>query len=520
RAVFDEVKAKGNNENADKYKQKEGESERLRERGRGRGRRDREGIGRGRGRDRYKYKDIDKDKDKRRDRNQRKKHDLKMAEKSSVCESDKDKQQKKEDDEKKSKECNSTKKDAKKKIGDDKDENEMDVEKGPAIPVDSLVARAREVNKENVVSLLKEFSYLSQCYSYIRKKMGFSRHYAPRQHRSNTALASRRPFKNNGQRAYMTATEPTEAVMIPAEAKHIIAENAPLEDVLWWYEELHSVEAEAEVLNRLQNTLEHEDHVVFSPESQRSNYGKIMERLLSFRQQKFSFVDTLIIHAEKLLKSLRVPKSANLRCAVLGDASGSMEVAIKSASIIASLLSVALDADLTFFNSNPFPPPVTPRNVKQTIEVVEKVEARGGTSMASALNKYYENKQIIDLFILVSDEGENEKYNGHWFHELFQKYLNEVNSNCKLFLVSFVKVGENGKIMQRLRSVNLTCKQFRLHPKYPDTSKFDSLLGMITLTLSVIQESFDTLLDFIVYNHGYSKTDGALVADVIFSYIK
>jgi len=259
---------------------------------------------------------------------------------------------------------------------------------------------------------------------------------------------------------------------------------------------------------------------VFSPDSARSNYGKIMERLLSFRQQKRSFAEAMIPHAEKLLKSLRVPKSSNLRCAVLGDASGSMEVAIKSSSIIASLLSVALDADLTFFSDQPFPPPVVPRNVVQTIEVVEKVEARGGTCMASALHKYYQEKQVIDLFILVSDEGENEKYNGYWFHELFNRYLNEVNNQCKLFLVSFVKVGEDGTIMQRLRSANLTCKQFRLHPEHPDTSKFDGLLGMITLTLSVMQEKYETLLDLLIAKHGYSRIQGDLVADVIFSYIK
>ena len=39
---------------------------------------------------------------------------------------------------------------------------------------------------------------------------------------------------------------------IPAEAKHILSEHAPLETVLWWYEELHSAEVEMEVVDRLQ----------------------------------------------------------------------------------------------------------------------------------------------------------------------------------------------------------------------------------------------------------------------------
>ena len=41
---------------------------------------------------------------------------------------------------------------------------------------------------------------------------------------------------------------------IPVEAKDILSEHAPLETVLWWYEELHSAEVEMEVADRLQTT--------------------------------------------------------------------------------------------------------------------------------------------------------------------------------------------------------------------------------------------------------------------------
>eukprot|EP01083_Nonionella_stella_P275339 935054_1 len=84
---------------------------------------------------------------------------------------------------------------------------------------------------------------------------------------------------------------------IPPEAKHILAENAPLEDVLWWYDELHSVEVEMEVMQRLKDSLERKENI-FNDDSQRSNYGKLMERLLLFREQKYKFVPFLTNHAQ------------------------------------------------------------------------------------------------------------------------------------------------------------------------------------------------------------------------------
>eukprot|EP01083_Nonionella_stella_P237588 833339_1 len=165
---------------------------------------------------------------------------------------------------------------------------------------------------------------------------------------------------------------------IPAEAKHILAENAPLEDVLWWYDELHSVEVEMEVMERLKESYEKKQNI-FNDDSPRSNYGKLMERILLFRQEKYKFVPFLTQHAQLRLSKVKFDelndKNSFIRCAVLGDASGSMEVAIKSSCIIASLLSVALSADLKFFNSNVFDPPVIPRNVNETIEVVNKIDA-------------------------------------------------------------------------------------------------------------------------------------------------
>ena len=50
---------------------------------------------------------------------------------------------------------------------------------------------------------------------------------------------------------------------------------------------------------------------------------------------------------------------------VIGDKSGSMEVAIKTSNIIASLLTKMANADLVFFDSENVLPPFIPKNVKE-----------------------------------------------------------------------------------------------------------------------------------------------------------
>eukprot|EP00485_Elphidium_margaritaceum_P010995 CAMPEP_0202698592 /NCGR_PEP_ID=MMETSP1385-20130828/11867_1 /ASSEMBLY_ACC=CAM_ASM_000861 /TAXON_ID=933848 /ORGANISM="Elphidium margaritaceum" /LENGTH=839 /DNA_ID=CAMNT_0049355345 /DNA_START=73 /DNA_END=2592 /DNA_ORIENTATION=+ len=312
---------------------------------------------------------------------------------------------------------------------------------------------------------------------------------------------------------------------IPSEAKHILAENAPLEDILWWYDELHSMEVEMEVLERLKESFE-QGRAIFSADSPRSNYGKLMERILSFREQKYKFVPHLISHAQLRLSNVRIEELSDeescVRCAVLGDASGSMEVAIRSSCIIASLLSVALSADLKFFHSQVFDPPVVPRDVQQTVEVVDKIAARGGTCMASALYPYLQHRVKIDLFILVSDEGENEKYNGQYFSALWKTYVNSVNPKAQLFLVSFLQVGEEGLIMQRLKEKHVdekTVTQFRLHPENPDTSKFNALLGMVALLLSGMKEGFYTIAEILTGYEGFTDLTAKTVANCICSYL-
>jgi len=259
-----------------------------------------------------------------------------------------------------------------------------------------------------------------------------------------------------------------------------LATLAPLEDLLWFYEELESKDVE----NIIEKRLKAGERI---KESSRSSYGKLMERILLFRERQVRFAPLLLPYAEEKLASIHIPHAQTV-VAVLGDSSGSMQVAVKCAATLGSLLCAVLKADLSFFHTVSFAPPVVPRTVKQVLEVVEKVKADGGTSMAAALYPFYMRKQRVDLFVLVSDEGENTEYDNHLFAGLFKKYQAEVHPTSKVILVSFLKVGEIGVIKQRLEEVGIDALQFRLDGDRPDTSKFDSLLGLISLETEQFQE--------------------------------
>merc|ERR1719361_2778026 len=95
-------------------------------------------------------------------------------------------------------------------------------------------------------------------------------------------------------------------------------------------------------------------------------------------------------------------------------------------------------------------------------------------------------------------------------HHCLKKYKNEINPKAQLFLVSFLKVGDDGIIMTRLKEkhVDERCiKQFRLHPENPDTSKFNALLGMVALLISAMKEHFYVIAEIIRKNEDIQKNE-------------
>lgn len=387
---------------------------------------------------------------------------------------------------------------------------------GSPPPAGSFLTEARNLTRDTLDAALLRCPRLANFYSYIRTQlhdadekrdaaqkekltnivnMGFSRSEARAGMRAMPAGASVDAIvewivEHKAQIAAVAADEGEGEGWLTAAAKAVLAAKAPLETVIWWYHELACPGAEAAVAERLRKS-----EPLESSHGVRVNYGKLMERLLSLRSQNSILAPLLLPYAQHELADIHFRGADKLRVAVMGDASGSMERAIQSATILASLLSAVLHAELCFFNSEMFLPPIVPRDASQVIQVVETVKAAGSTSMAAALWPFYERKVPLDMIILVSDEGENTNYNGHMFAQLYQKYLQDVCASTKVFLVSFLAVGANGAISKSMDDLKLSFKQFRLDPQLPDTSKFDSILGLISLETADWQKRFDALED-------------------------
>ena len=98
---------------------------------------------------------------------------------------------------------------------------------------------------------------------------------------------------------------------------------------------------------------------------------------------------------------------------VMGDRSGSMDIAIRTSTIIASLLTAITNARLVFFNTQNMEPDRMPSNIEEVLEMAVSIEADAATSPAASLYPFYEKKEVVKTFIIVTDEEENEPFEGY-----------------------------------------------------------------------------------------------------------
>ena len=77
-------------------------------------------------------------------------------------------------------------------------------------------------------------------------------------------------------------------------------------------------------------------------------------------------------------------------------------------------------------------PVVQPRNARQVVEVAQCTRAKGSTCPAAALRRFHSARKRIDLFIMVSDEQENQTSEGREFAELFTEYRAAVHPTAQV----------------------------------------------------------------------------------------
>eukprot|EP01125_Pyxidicula_operculata_P021810 TRINITY_DN865_c3_g1_i1.p1 TRINITY_DN865_c3_g1~~TRINITY_DN865_c3_g1_i1.p1 ORF type:complete len:728 (+),score=208.85 TRINITY_DN865_c3_g1_i1:36-2219(+) len=271
---------------------------------------------------------------------------------------------------------------------------------------------------------------------------------------------------------------------IPEEAKPFIAKYAKIDTLIWYHEELQSDTVNTIIAQRLA-----------SGETPQFTYGKLVERLLYLKRNKVPFYNLLVPVAEERLHQIKLLLEPPV--VVLGDASFSMDVAIRTATIISSILTVLTNAELKFFNTQSVDPPCTPTTIKEVIEVAENVKPNGQTVSASSIWPYYLSKKKVKFFVVVTDEIENGKFNNsHYFPDLFAKYYQEVYP-AKIVFVSFLdNPNVKGRMVKSLENLGIDVLQFRLDGKRPDLTKMDTLLGLLGSESSFFPKGVVDLANF------------------------
>ena len=201
---------------------------------------------------------------------------------------------------------------------------------------------------------------------------------------------------------------------------------------------------------------------------------------------------------------------------VLGDASSSMDVAIRTSSIIASVLCLVFEAKLHLFSNYDYPVDA-PRTVKDVIRMGKELCASGSTAPAASLKPYLDAKEEVHTFIVVTDEIENTSADGkrignrdEWFAPLFKRYREEVYP-AKLVFVSFLPDRRDGPMVSALKAaipeIDSDITQFLLDVNSPDLRKLDDLLNKLTLETDTYNTEHQQLSETLGELRGFTPAD-------------
>jgi hypothetical protein len=332
---------------------------------------------------------------------------------------------------------------------------------GQELPADSKIAKCKSINKDNVNELIEQFDL---PYSVVK------------------------PFKDS----------------LNEKSKEKIAQNQQsLDTIIWYYEDLACKAVDDIIKSRLE-----------AGEKLELGYGKLMERLLMFKDlhdsksrketnrrsidswSDVASVDSWeVISSDNSLFSLVIPiaearlkvfkSSLHAPVAVIGDASGSMSVAIRTATIISSLLTAICSAKLSFFNTKDFDAKMNPSLITDVLKVAYTTRADGGTAPAASLVPYFDKKEVVKTFIIVTDEEENtDAYTAdkrRWrFFDLFMEYRKLVYPATLIFVSFLSHQHSSGQMYSRFVKEKVDdVLQFKFDGRRPDLTKLDSILGSL-----------------------------------------
>ncbi len=175
---------------------------------------------------------------------------------------------------------------------------------------------------------------------------------------------------------------------------------------------------------------------------------------------------------------------------VLGDCSGSMHTAIKTAVEIAGYLarSVKGKVYLIFFNTQPRFLDVSGKTLQEIKEMTNYVHAGGGTSIGCGVEYLKDRNIIVNGIAIVSDGGDNTH---PLFLEEYPKYVKDMKIDPPIYF--FHLPGERNRLSEYCEYVHIPIEKFELNES--DYYSIPNLCSMMKTTrYSLVDEIMQTPL--------------------------
>ncbi|BAY85825.1 hypothetical protein NIES267_53270 [Calothrix parasitica NIES-267] len=198
--------------------------------------------------------------------------------------------------------------------------------------------------------------------------------------------------------------------------------------------------------------------------------------------------------AQKLEKvtNEQVKKRGKIRksTALLVDKSGSMDKAIEIGKRLAAMISGITEADLFVyaFDNMPYQVKAEGSELTDWERAFKMIKAGGGTSCGCAVEAMYLRKQVVEQFIMVTDEGEN---SAPYFAEAYSKYCRLLNVAPEVIIV---KVGyASDWVEARLKQKQVQVDTFTFNGDYYSLPNLVPLLSRPS-RLELLMEIMETAL--------------------------
>ena len=258
--------------------------------------------------------------------------------------------------------------------------------------------------------------------------------------------------------------------------KNTILEREQIDKIIWYIKELKTEQSES----ILEKRIEEFDDIINSNIS----YGTLIEMIMNIDNK--ILYDKLLKVTDDKMKSYKLNIAAPV--VILGDASESMQIAIKTCAIITSLLCYITNAELNLFKNTNLHIEDPPKDVTSAISFAKNINASNSTAPVASLNYYYESKKEIKTFIMITDEEENTNLNGEFFSfhdknimfaDMYHSYITEITP-AKLIIISFSNLNKPARMENNLQSklgddFSKYVKVFKFNKICPDMNKLDAV---------------------------------------------